>query len=116
MPGVSALMPAWNAEVECCLSEDTRPTLTYHKRASACCDVSHLSSSCKRQYFFYGCSSSSRASPRKQRIPESGCTISVETKIDFHVDLHRHRDRVFASWFEPPLPNCFDRFLIQAHA
>ena len=23
--GVSTLMPAWNAEVECCLSEDTRP-------------------------------------------------------------------------------------------
>jgi hypothetical protein len=25
MPGVSALAPAWNAGVECCLSEDTRP-------------------------------------------------------------------------------------------
>lgn len=46
----------------------------------------------------------------------AGYRSSIEPKINLHIDLHRHRNTVFAGWLESPAPNRLNGFFIKAHA
>lgn len=46
----------------------------------------------------------------------AGRRSSIEPKVNLHVDLHRHRNTVFAGGLETPATNRFDCLLIKAHS